>query len=1154
MEFRALGPLEVRSGGVPVELGAPMQRALLALLLIHANDVVPTERVIDALWPSDARDRRNALWVQISRLRTTLEPGRVGRGTSKVLLRKVDGYLLVVDPDSYDVARFERLAAEGRAALASAPARAAALLGDALAQWRGPAFDEFRYADFAQAEIARLDDERVTALEDRIDGDLAVGRTAALVTELEALRREHPLRERPVGQLMLVLYRSGRAADALREFARFRRTIGEELGIAPSPALCRLEEQVLLHDERLRRGSATNGPLDLRTEPVDLRAEPVDLRTEPANPFKGLRPFSEDDVDDFFGRDALTAETLRRLASGRRLVTIVGASGSGKSSVVRAGLIPALRKGGIPGSDSWVVARMVPGAHPFAELEAALLRAVFDPPPGLDEQLRDDDAGLLRATLRVLPDDAAGLLLVIDQFEELYTLCDDEDVRDRFLSNLVLAVDEPHGRLVVVLTLRADFYGQVLQHPGLGTRVGSGVVNVTPFTTEELEAAALGPARRVGVTFEPALLGRLLSDVGSQPGALPLFQYALTELFDRRAGATLLASAYRTMGGVQGALSRSAADLYTSLTHEQQRAARQLFLRLVTVTEAGEHIRRRVAASEILSLDVDAVRMQSVIGAFGRHRLLSFDADPLTGAPTVEVAHEALLEAWLQLRDWIEAARDGLRRHAAFTVALREWERAGEDAGYLLSGTRLAEYEQWAEDGPLTLTAAERAFLRASVLRRDQEKQAEATRRQQEAALRARARRRLWGLLAAIVAMVSGALVIVSGLLADRTGTTVAFFGFRGDNAFDANVAAGLDRAARDLDIELQETVPVVDVDRELRELAATGPDMIVSSAFTMFLAPGVIADYPEVQFGLIDGSVEAPNSAGVTFASEEGAFLVGAAAALKSETGVVGYLGGLRTDALEQFRAGYEAGAKHIDPDVEVIAAYIEEPFAGAIGYFLGPFNRPDLGRRRATTLFERADVVFQVAGESGFGVFDAAVEQSEQQGRHLWAIGVDNDQWLQASTTQRGHLLTSMIKRADLAAYLLTRDFLDGSLSAGVRELDLADDAMDFSTRGDGLTDAMAERLEQLKADIVRGRITVPREPSGELLVLDPLPRGFEEAFADLSHEQTLDYFDRWLLPTYSAAVEAECLSGTMRRCGTLMLDHLDEWRASDAARAGP
>lgn len=838
---------------------------------------------------------------------------------------------------------------------------------------------------------------------------------------------------------------------------------------------------------------------------------------------------------------------LRRLANGDRLIAVVGASGSGKSSVVRAGLIPAVRKGGVTGSDRWLTARMVPGAHPFAELEAALLHARFDPPAGLAEQLRDDDEGLLRAALRVLPDDASRMLLVIDQFEELFTLVDDERVRRRFLSNLVVAVDDPHGRVAVVLTLRADRYGQTLQHPALGARLGGSVVNVTALSTEELEAAAVQPATRAGVSFEPALLGQLISDVGTQPGALPLFQHTLTELFDRRAGDVMLVSTYRAMKGVQGALSRRAAELYRQLTPEQQTAARPLFLRLVTVTENDEHTRRRVQAAEILSLNVDAVVMQEAISVFGRDRLLSFDADPLTGAPTVEVAHEALLTAWPALHDWISGSRDDLRRHAAFTVALREWQLAGDDPDYLLGGTRLAEYEQWADHATLDLTAVEQAFLDAGAARRDAEERSEAARRQQEADLGRRARRRLWALVASFVLFAAIAGVLTVATLAAGPRATVAYFGFRGDNAYDANVAAGLDRAAREFDIELLEVTPTVDVQTELTELAATGPDLIISSGGTVFLAPDVITDFPDITFGIVDGTIAAPNIVNVTFASEQGAFLAGAAAAMKSETGTVGYVGGLRTVLLERFRAGFEAGAHHVDPTIEVIATYIEEPFAGATGFFLSPFNRPDLGRRYAIELYKRADVVFHAASESGFGVFDAAVEQSEDQERHLWAIGVDNDQWLQATSSQRDHLLTSMIKRADLAAYTLTEQYLDGALSSGEQELDLADGAMDLSTRGDGLTPAMIERLEQLKTDVARGRITVPRTPTGALHVIDSVPNGFDEAFADLSHNTTLDYVDRWLVRRYGAEFDAACSHGTMRQCGQLMLDHLDEWRGT-------
>jgi basic membrane lipoprotein Med (substrate-binding protein (PBP1-ABC) superfamily)/DNA-binding SARP family transcriptional activator len=1137
VEFALLGPLEVVHQGQQLDLGPHKQRSLLALLLIHANRVVSTDRILDELWGADAEGKENALWVYVSRLRSVLEPERVERGESNVLLTQDHGYILRVDPESIDAHRFESAATEGRSLVKDDAATAAEILRQALRLWRGTPLQDFAYDDFAQTEITRLEELRLKAVEDRIEADLRLGQAGELVGELEALQQQHPMQERFVGQLMVALYRSGRQADALRTFGRFRRHIGEELGIDPSPELRRLEEQVLLHDSRIQA----------RLPAPPQRAEGTALPSA-ANPFKGLRAFDENDSSDFFGRDRVVADVLRRIDQGERLLGLVGPSGSGKSSVVRAGLIPALRKGAITGSDEWVIAQMVPGSHPFAELEVALLRASFDPPTGLQEQMADPKTGILRAALRVLPSDRSRLLLVIDQLEELFTLVEDEAERSRFLANLLPAIEDPHGRITVVLTLRADFYDRPLMYPEFGARLGDGVVNVVPLTPDELETAAQKPAERAGMSLEPPLLAALLTDVVGQPGALPLFQYTLTELFDRRVGETLSLDSYRAMHGVRGALTRRADDLYAELDPEQQAAAKQLFLRLVTITDSDEWGRRRVRASEIVSLDVDVVALQRVIDRYTAHRLLTVDRDYLTGSPTVEVAHEALLTEWDRLREWIEESRDDVRRHASLTTAMSEWSEADRDAGFLLSGTRLEGYEQWVGSATMQLTTDQKDYLDAAIELREQARIAEDQRVALETKTTRSARRRLWGLVAAVVALGGLASFVAFGAIGGDNRPTVAFYGYPGDSAFGANIASGLDRAASDFNIDVRRVEGLVEPLSEFLQLAEDGPDLIISDATPTDLLPTVFADFPDVRFAVIEGFVESPNTAVILFSNEQGSFLVGAAAALKSETGVIGFVGGFRFSALEEFRAGYEAGARYIDPDIEILATYIQEPFAGKELLFVGPFGRPDLGQQRATVLYERgADVVFHAAGTSGFGVFEAAVEQSDLQGRHLWAIGVDNDQWFQVDARQREHILTSMIKRADIAVYLVVEQLIEGTFTGGIQEFGLVDDAFDFSRQGDGLTSAMIEQLEQIKADIAGGRIHVPTEPRGDLLVLDPLPEGFDAVFADLSLAQMWDY-STWLEDNHTGAVREACyLSGTVNKCGQFLMNHLDEWLAT-------
>jgi WD40 repeat protein/transcriptional regulator with XRE-family HTH domain len=471
---------------------------------------------------------------------------------------------------------------------------------------------------------------------------------------------------------------------------------------------------------------------------------------EPENPYKGLRAFGEADAADFFGREALTQQLLARMAEGgdlARFLAVVGPSGSGKSSVVGAGLVPALRRGALPGSENWFVVDLLPGEHPLEELEAALLRIAVNPPESLLSQLREDKRGLLRAVRRCLPDDhATELVLVIDQFEEAFTLVQDEEVRAHLLDSLVTAALDERSRVRVVVTLRADFTDRPLNYMDFGELMRQRMEIVLPLTPDELERAIAGPAERAGLTLEPGLEAAIMHDVGDQPGALPLLQYALTDLFEKREGRTLTKAAYQSIGGVLGALSRRAEEVFTGLNEAEQEAARQLFLRLVTLGEGTEDTRRRVLRAELLSLTTDgrpptaeggnqsavSGRLSAVIDAFGKSRLLTFDRDPLTRGPTVEVAHEALLREWGRLREWLAASRADVRLQRQLANAAAEWQSANRDPSFLLTGARLAHFEGWAAASAVALTRDERAFLDASLAERQQRDAEEEARRQRE--------------------------------------------------------------------------------------------------------------------------------------------------------------------------------------------------------------------------------------------------------------------------------------------------------------------------------------------------------------------------------------------------------------------------------------
>ena len=450
LEYRVLGPVEAWKDGRLLQLGT-RQRGLLALLALHANEVVSSDRLVEGLFGLDAPEAAlNTLQVTVLRLRRALGDGTV--------VTRPRGYLLQTGPEAVDLARFESMARDGRRALdANDPARAARRLRDALALWRGPALADVSTLEFASAESRRLEELRLTAVIDRIEADLELGRGAELIPELETLIAAHPLQEAPRGQLMLALYRSGRQADALAVYRETRELLSEELGLEPGRELQALERKILQHDQALD-GS---------------RASTLEPSGVVVCPFEGLASFAPADAPYFFGRERLVGVS-RRGSPPRRSSGSFGPSGSGKSSVVQAGLIGALAGGALPGSEGWRAIVVRPGEHPRLELTD--------------------------------PVDGARLVLVVDQFEEVFTACRDEQERAAFLEGIADLVGRG-GTTVVVVALRADFYGRCAAYARFAALLSANHILVGPMERDEIASAIEMPAAQAGLGVERELVG-----------------------------------------------------------------------------------------------------------------------------------------------------------------------------------------------------------------------------------------------------------------------------------------------------------------------------------------------------------------------------------------------------------------------------------------------------------------------------------------------------------------------------------------------------------------------------------------------------------------------------------------------------------------------
>jgi WD40 repeat protein/transcriptional regulator with XRE-family HTH domain len=506
--------------------------------------------------------------------------------------------------------------------------------------------------------------------------------------------------------------------------------------------------------------------------------------TAPRNPYKGLRAFRSPDVGDFFGRESLIASLLRTLStvqsSQARFLALLGPSGSGKSSVVMAGLIPRLQHGALPGSETWLCLEpLLPGAHPLEALTLALSPAFPDRSlSSIRADLDDSARGLHVLARRIAMAAHPRVVLVIDQAEELFTLTGDESERRHFIDLLLTAISEPAGPFLAIWTMRADFYDRPMSYPALGALLETHSKSVLPMSPAELRQAIERPAALpdVGLTFEDDLVGDLLFEVHGQAGALPLLAFTLDQLYERRESRCLTLAAYHALGGVQGALARHAEATYASLpSYEHQRMARALFLRLIDpgATEQ-ETTRRRAALDELRLPDAEqTARMRQTADAFIAARLLvtSSAAPGRTasgeGSGTIEVSHEALIREWARLGEWLREAREDVHVQHRLSEDATEWLRRERPVDNLYRGLVLDTALASADRN--TPSAVEREFLTAGLDERHRQEAAEQERHAQRLALAqqvAAANRRAADRLRYLAAVLAAALIVAMGLTA----------------------------------------------------------------------------------------------------------------------------------------------------------------------------------------------------------------------------------------------------------------------------------------------------------------------------------------------------------------------------------------------------
>ncbi|MGZ6764698.1 MAG: nSTAND1 domain-containing NTPase [Nocardioidaceae bacterium] len=688
MGIAVLGPLRVE--GSANGLG-PRDRVVLSALVVRAGTPVTQDALADALWG----DEVPATWTKvvqgcIVRLRKVLGPAAIESGAA--------GYRLTLSDDELDHRLFERLLERGREALAAGdPARSSYLAQEALDLWRGPALGDLDEWEPGRVEAGRLEGLRTEAEEVWVEAEIAAGHSQAVLERARAMVAEAPFRERRWALLATAFYQAGRQPEALGAVKRARAMLVGELGLDPGPDLVRLEQLLLQQDPSL--------------------SPPASSEASAVCPYRGLLPYGTEDADTFFGRQDDVATCLRRLRDSR-ILAVVGPSGVGKSSLVRAGVVAALTRAGTP------VLVITPGRHPMDALS------------GLKPRGRQT--------------------LVVDQAEEAVTVCTDPAERARFFAALAEHLGAG-GALVV--SLRADHLGDLAPYPSFARVLEEGLYLLGPMNEPDLRSAIEGPARRAGLRLEPGLVDLLVREIEGEPAALPLLSHVLRETWERREGPTLTVAGYRATGGIRQAVAQSAESLYDAMDAVRRLQLRGLMLRLVSAADDGDPVRTRLPRDRVAADVAHSGLVEQLVGA----RLVAVDGD------TLQIAHEALVRVWPRLRGWLDDDVEGQRLLRHLAGAANAWHAMGRPESELYRGARLSRTLEWRDRATPDLNDTEAAFLDASVDLATAEQRATETR----AARERRSRRRLRGALAGVgvflvVALIAGVLAVRAADRADR--------------------------------------------------------------------------------------------------------------------------------------------------------------------------------------------------------------------------------------------------------------------------------------------------------------------------------------------------------------------------------------------------